>query len=125
MNGRDHGRLLQARYHAFIDGPGRCEAQRVAIQTSFAEKLTGFQDCDHRFLTLLGNDSEFDLAFLDVKNRVRGLSLRENSLILPIFGYRFSLAHLGEKYFGIKQGFDSLPHKARKGRAFPDEGRAR
>jgi hypothetical protein len=22
-------------------------------------------------------------------------------LILPIFGYRFSLAHLGEKYFGI------------------------
>jgi hypothetical protein len=32
-------------------------------------------------------------------------------LILPIFGYRFSLAHLGEKYFGIKRGFNSLPHK--------------
>jgi hypothetical protein len=41
---------------------------------------------------------------LDVKNRVRDLSLRENNLILPIFGYRFSLAHLGEKCFGIKLG---------------------
>jgi hypothetical protein len=29
----------------------------------------------------------------DVKNRVRDLSLRENNLILPIFGYRFSIAH--------------------------------
>jgi hypothetical protein len=31
---------------------------------------------------------------LDVKNRVRDLSLRKNNLILPIFGYRFSLAQV-------------------------------
>src|SRR5207247_10463114 len=83
----------------------------MAIQTSFAEKVTWSQDRNHRFLALLGNDGEFDLALLDVKNRVRDLSLRKNNLILPIFGYRFSLAHLGEKFFGIKRGFNSLPHK--------------
>src|SRR5947208_16775987 len=83
----------------------------MAIQTSVAEKVTWAQDCNHRFLALLGNDGELDLALLDVKNRVRDLSLRKNNLILPKFGYRFSLAHLGEKYFGIKRGFNSLPHK--------------
>src|SRR5258708_25284091 len=94
------------------------------IQTSFTEKVTWSQDCNHRFLALLGNDGELDLALLDVKNRVRDLSLRKNNLILPIFGQRFSLAHLGEKFFGIKRGFNSLPHKgspfsSRKGCPFP------
>src|SRR5437773_11460724 len=101
----------------------------MAIQTSFAKKVTGPQHCNDRFLALLGNDGELDLALLDVKNRVRDLSLRKNNLILPIFGYRFSLAHLGEKFFGIKRGFNSLPHKgspfsSRKGCLFPDEARA-
>jgi hypothetical protein len=68
----------------------------MAIQTSFAKKVTWSQDGNHRFLALLGNDGEFDLALLDVKNRVRDLSLRKNNLIVPIFGYRFSLAYLGE-----------------------------
>src|ERR1700720_4223788 len=83
----------------------------MAIQTPFAKKMTGSQDCNDCFLALLGNDSELDLALLDVKNRVRDLSLRKNNFILSIFGYRFSFAHLGEKYFGIKRGFNSLPHK--------------
>jgi len=48
---------------------------------------------------------------LDVKNRVRDLSLRKNDLILPIFGYRFSLAHFGEKLFRIERGLASFPHK--------------
>src|ERR1700731_3874899 len=83
----------------------------MAVQTSFAKKMTWSQDCDDCFLALLGNDRELDPALLDVKNRVRDLSLRKNNLILPIFGYRFSFAHLGEKYFGIKRGCNSLPHK--------------
>src|ERR1700726_5360989 len=101
----------------------------MAIQTSFTEKVAGSEDCNHRFLALLGNDSELDLALLDVKNRVRDLSLRKNNFILSIFGYRFSLAHLGEKYFGIKRGFNSLPHKgslflSHKGRPFPRRKKA-
>src|SRR5258708_31252405 len=96
----------------------------MAIQTSFAKEVIWSQDCNYRFLALLGNDGEFDLALLDVKNRVRDLSLRENNLVLPIFGYCFSLAHLGEKFFGIERGFNSLPHKgspfsSRKGCPFP------
>ena len=85
MNGGDHGRLLQASNHGFIERPGCCDAQRVAIQTSFTEKMPGSQDCNHRFLAVLGNDGELDLTLLDVKNRVRDLSLLENDLILPIF----------------------------------------
>src|SRR5229473_5836256 len=77
--------------HALIHRPRCCDAQRMAIQTPFAKKMTGSQDCDDRFLALLGNDRELDLALLDVKNRVRDLSLRKNNLILSIFGYRFSL----------------------------------
>ena len=50
-----------------------------------AKKVTWSQDGNHRFLALLGNDGELDLALLDVKNRVRDLSLRENNLILLIF----------------------------------------
>jgi hypothetical protein len=42
----------------------------MAIQTSFAKKVTRSEDCNDRFLALLGNDGEFDLALLDVKNRV-------------------------------------------------------
>jgi hypothetical protein len=96
----------------------------MAIQTSFAKEVIWSQDCNYRFLALLGNDGEFDLALLDVKNRVRDLSLRENNLVLPIFGYCFSLAHLGEKFFGIERGFNSLPHKgspfsSRKGCPLP------
>jgi hypothetical protein len=39
----------------------------MAIQTSFAKKVTRSEDCNDRFLALLGNDGEFDLALLDVK----------------------------------------------------------
>src|ERR1700730_10810906 len=111
MNSSDHCRLVYASKQAFINGSCCCDAQRMVIQTPFAKKVTRPQDCDHRFLALLGNDGELDLALLDVKNRIRDLSLRKNNLILSIFGYRFPLVHVGEKYFGIKRGFNSLSHK--------------
>src|ERR1700736_4998322 len=102
----------------------------MAIQTSFAKKVAGSQDRNDCLLALLGNDGELDLPLLNVKNRIRDLSLRKDSLILPILGYCFPLAHLGEKYFGIKRGFNSLPHKASlffftRAALSPDKGRAR
>ena len=57
----------------------------MAIQTSFAEKVPCSQNGNHRFLASLGDDGELDLALLDVKSRVRSLSLRENELIHPVF----------------------------------------
>jgi hypothetical protein len=59
--------FLQASNHAFIDRPRCRDAQRMAIQTSFAKKVAWSQDRDHRFLALLGNDGELDLALLNVK----------------------------------------------------------
>ena len=47
----------------------------MTIQAPFAKKLTRSEDCNDRFLALLGNDRELDLALLDVKNCVRNLSL--------------------------------------------------
>jgi hypothetical protein len=81
----------------------------MAIETAFAKKVTGSQDSDDRFLALLGNDGKLDLALLDVKDRVAGVPLWEDDLILPIFRYCLSFAHLGEKYLRIKRGFGSLP----------------
>src|SRR6202022_1624691 len=50
MNCGDHGPLLYASNHAFIERPGSCDAQWMAIQTSFTEKVAGSEHCDHRFL---------------------------------------------------------------------------
>jgi hypothetical protein len=111
VNGGDHGRFLDASDHAFIDRYRCCDAQRMAIQTSLAKKVAGSEHCHYRFLALLGNDSELDLALLDVKNRIRYLSLRKYNLLLPVFRYRFSLPDLGEKYLGIKRRFGYFPHK--------------
>ena len=72
----------------------------MAIQTRFTKKLTKSEDCNDRFLALLGNDRELDVAFLDVKDRVRILSLRENNLILPEFGYRFPPPTLARNILG-------------------------
>ena len=34
----------------------------------------------------------------------------KNNLVLPIVEYRFSVAYLGEEFFGVKRGLDSFPH---------------
>jgi len=67
-----------------VGRPRGCDAQGMAIQASFAKKMTGSHDCNHRLLALLGNDGELDLPLLNVKDRVRSFSLAENSLIFPI-----------------------------------------
>ena len=85
MNGGDHGRLLQAGNHTItIDRPRGCDAHGMAIQTSFAKKMTGSYDCNHRLLALLGNDGQLDVASLNVKDRVRRVSLGEDNLIPPV-----------------------------------------
>ena len=85
MHGSDHGAFFDARNQAFIQRYRRCHPQRMAIETAFAEKVTGSKDTDDRFLAMLGNDGELDLALLDVENSVAGFPLCEDDLILPIF----------------------------------------
>ena len=84
----------------------------MPIETCLAKKVTRFQNTNDCFLAPLGNDGELDLALLDVKNRVRNVTLRKNNLILLIFRYCFSIANLGEKYFGIECGLPALCSQA-------------
>src|ERR1700745_908038 len=83
----------------------------MPIETPLAKKVIRFQNSNDCFLAPLGNDGELDLALLDVKNRVGNLTLRKNNLILPIFRYCFSIANLGEKYFGIECDLPAFFHE--------------
>src|ERR1700720_3450198 len=83
----------------------------MPIETSLAKKVTRFQNSNDCFLAPLGNDRELDLAPLDVKNRVRNVTLRKNNLILLIFRYCFSFANLGKKYLGIECRLPTLLHE--------------
>ena len=54
-------------------------------------------DCDDRFLPLLGNNADLDLAFLNVKDRIRMIPLQEDPFILSIRRYGRTPIHGGEK----------------------------
>jgi hypothetical protein len=62
----------------------------MAIHAAFTKELFGSQYSDYRFLALIGQDSHLDLAFLNVKHRVRDIALREHILILLKFQYGLS-----------------------------------
>src|SRR6202158_4491347 len=95
----------------------------MTVHASFAKELAGLQNCDHRFLALLGHDSKLDLASLNVKNRVRHFALLEHVLVLVKFEDRFPRAHLGEKRFGVKHLLDWLaPGTSFGSTNFPDFG---
>jgi hypothetical protein len=94
----------------------------MAVQTSFAKKMTWFQECNHRFLALVGNDSELDLALLDVKNRVRDLSLREDE---TSFDPKIFLAKVGEGKTISKYRTSQASLFLARAALSPDENRAR
>ena len=75
VNGGDHGRFGNSRDHAFFHRGGRRDAEGVPIQAPFAKKAAGSKDCDDRFLALLGDDGELELAFLEIKDRIRDIAL--------------------------------------------------
>src|SRR6476620_2638802 len=74
----------------------------MAVYAAFAKELAGPQNADHGFLALLGYDDNLDLAFLNIEDRARHISLRENNLVLAKFNDGLAFAHLGEKLLRIK-----------------------
>jgi hypothetical protein len=74
----------------------------MAVEASFAEKLSGFQNSDHRVLALFGDNENLDPSLLNIENRICGVPLRKHDLVLGKFQYGFALADLGEKEFWIK-----------------------
>ena len=75
MDHIDNGRLLQPHDDGVRHGRDRRDALRLPGKTSFAEEFIRSENCDDRFLALLGNDGDLHLAFLDVEDRVRGVAL--------------------------------------------------
>ncbi len=82
--------------------------QRLAGQATFAEEIAGSQNCDHSFLTLLGDDGLLDLAALNVKNGIGRVALSEYNLLLLIIGRALPAVYFREKLFGIEREL-SLP----------------
>src|SRR6267142_6068710 len=84
----------------------------MTIHASFAKELAGLQNCDHRFLALLGHDSKLDLASLNVKHRIGDIALLKHVLILMEFQYLLSRAHFGEKNLRIKHIISWISHRS-------------
>jgi hypothetical protein len=82
----------------------------MAIHAAFTKELFGSQYSDYRFLALIGQDSHLDLAFLNVKRRVRDIALREHILILLKFQYGLSGSNVGKKDLSVKHGFAWARH---------------
>jgi hypothetical protein len=74
-------------------------------QTSLAEEIAFFQDGDDCFLSLIGEDGELDLAFLDVENGVRSVTLDKNTLAFAVFDNRSSAVGFCQKDSDIETRF--------------------
>ena len=72
--------------HAFRHSGDCRQTQQLSGQTAFPKEITGSQKGDYGFLPVLGMDGLLDLAALNVENRIRGISLPVDDLILPIIG---------------------------------------
>jgi hypothetical protein len=87
--------LITEQLHRSVP-PGRSD-DLVARQPWCAE------DCDYCFLPLLGNNGDLDLAFLDIEDRVGGISLRKDGPIFAALGEGASIANFGKKRFWIER----------------------
>jgi hypothetical protein len=73
---------LHAHRFAFRHGRRSRQALRLPEQASFTGKFVEPQKRDNGFLSILGQDSNFDLSLLDVENEVRIIALSKNNLFL-------------------------------------------
>src|ERR1041384_4588614 len=82
MNHIDDRGLLQSHYDTIRHGCDGGDALQLPRKASFAEESTRSENRNDRFLALLGNDGHLRLAFLHVEDRVGGIALGENDLVL-------------------------------------------
>ena len=86
-------------------GPGNRNALRPSGQTTLADKIAGFEQCDDCFLTLGRQNRDLDPAFSNVEDGIRGVALSEDDLTLPVIGDRDTAIRLGEKCLRVEFGF--------------------
>src|ERR1700730_7165566 len=112
MDCGDHRVFHDCRDQAIFHRRRGCDATRMTIHAAFAEELAGPQNCHHGFLAMLGQNSQLDLAFLNVKHRFRDIALLEQVLILVKFEDRFPSSDFGEKTLRIKLVNSWLSHRS-------------
>jgi hypothetical protein len=97
MDHSDNGSLVQPHDGGFDHrGNGRY-ALRLTGKAGFTEEFVRINYGDDGLFALLGNDSDLDLALLDVEDRICRVALGEYNLILAVSRNASALADLGEK----------------------------
>ena len=99
-----HGGLIHSGDDGILQGPGGRNAPRPSGQTTLADEISSFEERDDRFLTLIGDNRDFDPAFSNVEDGIRGVALGEDGLALPVFGDGDSAIRLGEKCLRVEFG---------------------
>src|ERR1700730_10554708 len=102
MDHAENRRFLQEHDDGFRHRPDRRYALRLTGQTTFTDEIVRSQNCDDGFLALLRNDGDLHLAFLDVEDRIRRVSLGKNDLVTVVRTNAPALTNLGEKRFRIE-----------------------
>jgi hypothetical protein len=67
-----HGALIHSGNFGIFHGPGGRNALRPSGQTTLADKIAGFEQCDDCFLTLGRQNRDLDPAFSNVEDGIRG-----------------------------------------------------
>jgi len=75
MDHADDGSLVQAHDNAVDQSRNGRYALRLAGKAGFTEEFVRIKNCDDGLFTLLRNDSDLDLALLDIEERIRGGAL--------------------------------------------------
>jgi len=75
MDHAGNSRLFYSGDDGVRHGRDRRYTKRLPGKTSFTEEVVRSKNCDDCFLALLRSNGDLHLAFLDVENRITGVTL--------------------------------------------------
>src|SRR6202161_1492590 len=102
MKGGDHRGFGDGHDDAILQRRCRRYAQLMAVHAPFAEELKRLKDRDDGFLTLFGQDSEFDPTILSADHVCGDIALLEYFLVLVKFEDIFPGTNLFEKVLSVE-----------------------
>jgi hypothetical protein len=79
MDDADYSRLFYSGDHGVHHGRNRRDALHLPGKTSFTEEVVRSKNCDDCFLALLRSNGDLHLAFLDVENRITGVTCEKTT----------------------------------------------
>jgi hypothetical protein len=100
---RYHGTSLNPKRGAFRNSCGGYHAQWLGCgHALLSHKIPGAQEGQRSLFAALGDDRKFDFAFLNIENRVSGIALRKQSLLLTKLNQGPPRAYLREKHLRVE-----------------------